>query len=293
VNKQKGISWKAVGSALTLVIVVLMIVGYLSGTIRYSPEERAELVTQINIAQDNLNAAQTELATCLSQQVNEEADCASEQSIVDTYAATLQSAQDALLAYDESGDSASSFVDSGSGDSCDTLGGDSDFDGYCVLDAQGNIVDCADGDASIFPGAGEVCADGIDNNCNQLVDCADVSSCDGQEGQAQSIYATQCCAGAALRLDSFKTDVNNCGSCGSYCQGRFTPSGWVADVCRNGKCEAPECASPPRASCFGPGLTQDDALGRLADTVGDLLTICGWSIGWDSDAGCISFSRSY
>lgn len=67
----------------------------------------------------------------------------------------------------------------------------------------------------------------------------------------------------------------------------------IADVCRAGTCEAPGCATPPAASCFGPGITQEDALGRIASTVGDLMTICGWKIGWDSNAGCLLFSRSY
>ena len=38
---------------------------------------------------------------------------------------------------------------------------DADNDGYTV--AQG---DCNDNDASIYPGAAEICGDGIDQNCN-------------------------------------------------------------------------------------------------------------------------------
>ena len=61
------------------------------------------------------------------------------------------------------------------------------FDGYfvmnlaCTTDADGDGftdkacggVDCDDTDPSVHPGAQEVCNDGIDNNCNGLIDCKD------------------------------------------------------------------------------------------------------------------------
>ena len=39
--------------------------------------------------------------------------------------------------------------------------GDADNDGYTVV--QG---DCNDNDASVYPGAAEICGDGIDQDCN-------------------------------------------------------------------------------------------------------------------------------
>lgn len=55
---------------------------------------------------------------------------------------------------------------------------DNDGDGY--VEAENDCVlggDCDDNDPTINPGATEVCNDGIDNNCNELIDCDD-SECD-------------------------------------------------------------------------------------------------------------------
>jgi len=54
---------------------------------------------------------------------------------------------------------------------------DADNDGYyqeadCPLGA-GNPIDCNDNDPMINPMAAEICTDGKDNNCNNLVDAAD------------------------------------------------------------------------------------------------------------------------
>ncbi len=52
---------------------------------------------------------------------------------------------------------------------------DDDKDGFSEV--QG---DCNDQNAAIHPNAPEICTDGIDNNCNMLIDCYD-SSCDTHE----------------------------------------------------------------------------------------------------------------
>ena len=59
-----------------------------------------------------------------------------------------------------------------------------DFDGDGSVDAD----DCAAEDPEIHPGAGEDCGDGVDNNCDGLVDgadpeCADVDG-DGYDNDA-------------------------------------------------------------------------------------------------------------
>jgi hypothetical protein len=48
---------------------------------------------------------------------------------------------------------------------------DKDVDGHYIPD------DCDDNDASVKPGAAEVCDDVIDNNCDDLIDCYDTDDC--------------------------------------------------------------------------------------------------------------------
>ena len=55
---------------------------------------------------------------------------------------------------------------------------DSDGDGFSVEGGDCGNVDCDDSDASVFPGAVENCTDGIDNNCNNLIDTQDTSVCE-------------------------------------------------------------------------------------------------------------------
>jgi Putative metal-binding motif len=50
---------------------------------------------------------------------------------------------------------------------------DQDGDGFALEGGVCGPTDCNDGDPSINPGAEEICTDGVDNNCNGLVDAAD------------------------------------------------------------------------------------------------------------------------
>lgn len=67
---------------------------------------------------------------------------------------------------------------------------DADGDGYTSVDAcSGSMDDCNDLDASIHPGADEICGDGIDNNCNGQVDEEDCTETftDGRDKQEYEI----------------------------------------------------------------------------------------------------------
>lgn len=68
----------------------------------------------------------------------------------------------------------------GQGDLCDW---DVDGDGYYCPACNDPIcprlpcTDCDDWDPTVHPGVRERCRDGIDNNCNGLIDCEDILSC--------------------------------------------------------------------------------------------------------------------
>ncbi|MFK7817036.1 MAG: putative metal-binding motif-containing protein [Gammaproteobacteria bacterium] len=58
---------------------------------------------------------------------------------------------------------------------------DNDGDGYYIeTDCPmrlGGPIDCNDNNAAVFPGATEICTDGIDNNCDSLIDTQDTANC--------------------------------------------------------------------------------------------------------------------
>ena len=90
---------------------------------------------------------------------------------------------------------------------------DLDGDGYgdpgcpcCVYPER----DCDDTDPEIYPGAEEICDDGLDNNCNDLTDCEDPAcpECIDLDGDGYGDPASSCCPEAELDCDDSDPNVN-------------------------------------------------------------------------------------
>ncbi|MCU7904484.1 MAG: putative metal-binding motif-containing protein [Candidatus Thiodiazotropha sp. (ex Epidulcina cf. delphinae)] len=76
---------------------------------------------------------------------------------------------------------------------------DADFDGYFAEGGScGTVADFNDNNSSAYPGAPEICDDGIDNDGNGLVDTADANavgcaaSCTDQDGDRYSVEGGSC-----------------------------------------------------------------------------------------------------
>jgi len=92
------------------------------------------------------------------------------------------------------------LVDMADGDAvnCPALCTDNDGDGYAVEGAECGPVDCNDSDFAINPGATEDCTDGIDNDCDNLIDIADGGAvdcpvvCTDNDGDGYAVEGAEC-----------------------------------------------------------------------------------------------------
>jgi len=108
---------------------------------------------------------------------------------------------------------------------------DADGDGYMAIDCGGD--DCDDQDASVNPGAAEICGDLLDNNCDGQVDegCAAPCGSDADCAAGQVCVAGTCMAGCASDADCAAGEVCFNGACVVPCvTDADCPAGWICNV---------------------------------------------------------------
>jgi len=175
-------------------------------------------------------------------------------------------------------DDASDDDDSATNDDDDSATNDdddaapSDVDGDGVTEEDG---DCNDDDASIFPGADEVCDDSVDNDCDTLSDCED-DDCDladaclpaTLEHQASLVFTTavlivpNCVTSFYATINAENaTSQGECLDCDRIYAG---PLNYTEDTC------SPAFnAEPPSANRYGVAFREHGVLeiyGLNADT---------------------------
>ncbi|MCU7917532.1 MAG: hypothetical protein KZQ95_04150 [Candidatus Thiodiazotropha sp. (ex Epidulcina cf. delphinae)] len=185
---------------------------------------------------------------------------------------------------------------------------DADFDGYFAEGIScGTATDFNDNNANAYPGAPEICDDGIDNDGNGLVDTADanavgcVANCTDQDGDRYSIEGGSCgpvdCDDNNIAINPGVSEIcddgvdNNCNarvdaSDGACAVGFTHPFGWSNPekshddyVDDNGVSECLSCHSIDTAdrnsplSCYScHGKEWDDP-----NTGGGFIHPFGWS----------------
>jgi YVTN family beta-propeller protein len=131
-------------------------------------------------------------------------------------------------------------------DSCTPICTDNDGDGYYIQSGcgTGGAVDCNDGNRNINPAVPESCADGIDNNCDGMIDAQD-SGCKPPTSCPDPDYPISCSPNCYPAGYSCCSEGNACAAGSECCGTGCMPAG---NVCCG---ESGNCS--PGYDCCGTG----------------------------------------
>lgn len=150
---------------------------------------------------------------------------------------------------------------------------DFDRDGYGLYTspacAHPGVIDCNDTDPTIHGGQPEICNDGIDNDCNGLVDCADPACSSSQYCLAPVCNLNGVCDSAA---------GETCANCSSDC----CPSPICNDSTCNGSCGT-GCQASQDPDCSSGGCCGDHVCNPLTENWSNCLVDCPLSSCTDAD----------
>lgn len=128
---------------------------------------------------------------------------------------------------------------------------DDDEDGVVSLACGGS--DCNDKNPNVFPGHPEVCADGSDNDCNNVADCFD-PACEGLPNCGCTPKIEDCangidddCDTTVDCLDAECQGTPACGCLGS--ESGFCQNGFDEDCDGQFDCDDGDCQSDPSCQC--------------------------------------------